>query len=75
MSDKWTSDAELMTCYKSGTKHEWNGYVIVSQKASAYRWWVIQGDPAPYRDRFEYINDAKLACEVAFKNENKRQEI
>lgn len=63
---KWATDGGFLdTRYKSGTKYEWNGYMIESQTGSMYRWWVTQGSPAPYRSKFEYLNDAKEACEVA----------
>jgi hypothetical protein len=60
--NKWT-----ITC-NGGTKAEWNGYTIVSSTRSWYRWWVIQGQPAPSKDKFEYFNDAVKACELAFKS-------
>lgn len=55
------------TCVRNGEniKYEWNGYTIVSRPNNPLRWWIIQGHPAPYRDTFEYINDAKSACECA----------
>lgn len=58
MSAKWTGTI-------GGEIHEWSGYVIERHNESLERWWVVQGEPTPYRNRFEYINDAKEACETA----------
>ncbi len=62
MSDEWT-----VTRGAGTIKHEWNGYIIVSTTNSIYRWRVIQGNPAPFKEWFEYINDAKEACETAYR--------
>ena len=68
LEGKMTAKAEW-TCTRRGghVKHEWNGYIIVTSGTSDFRWWVIQGEPAPITEKFNYINDAKEACEVAFR--------
>jgi hypothetical protein len=70
MSEKWTVKIG------GNVSHQWNGYTIVGTKGSGpFRWWVIQGSPAPYKEKFDYINDAKEACEIAFRSKSQSSEI